>query len=1240
MARTSYGTQAQKHAKSVLEALLIYANDELEIDLDEITTKRFSQQLQISWQTEYQCIIRTKIKVLQDLTALLPKPQKLSKEQIRESLKRYKDFLEILQDHRTATQGSEYWHFTLELWHPRKEIAANLARFDTEWEQRRSRNGTTQPIDELSLIEAPDVSGFHGRTTELAQLTEWAIQDRCRTIAIVGMGGIGKTALATKFACSSGKEFDRVIWRSLLQAPPLEDLLAELLETLTPGQAIPQRIDSRITRLLEQLRLARCLLVLDNLEAVLQTGEPLGAYRSGYERYAILLRQFGEVPHQSTIVLTSREKPEEISALEGFTLPVRSIRLQGLLTDEAKVILQAKGLQATHTLEQQLIEVYHGNPLALKVAATAIQELFDGSIATFLAQGTTLFKGIRNLLDQQFDRLSPFEHHILYWLAINREPTPMQEIHDDLVPAVSKAELLQTLESVQRRSLIEQNDSNYTLQPVVMEYVTERLIEQVIQELIAQQPVLFKSHALVKVQAKEYVRETQIRLIIRPIINPLISEFRSISHLEAHLQNLVSIQQTQAPLEPGYVGGNLLNLLRELNTDFSDRDFSNLAIWQADLRNLTLHRTNFSNAHFVRSSFTQKVGSIFAIAFSPDGNYMVTGDASAQVYSWCIADSQLFLPFQGHLHWVFALAFSPDGRTLISGSGDQTLKVWNATTGELIRTLQNPEAIFCVVYSPDGQTVAIASGDHTVKLWNPQTGQWLRTFQGHTDRVCCVAYRSDGRLLASGGADQTVKVWDADSGMAIATLQGHTKQVRSVAFYLDHTLTSSSEDGTIKRWDIQTGNCIQTLTGHTYWVNAIAYSADGKVLSSASEDQTVKLWDAKSGKLLRTLYGHENPVRAIAFHPQRRIFASAGSGKAVKLWDAETGQTLKTFQGFTNSVHRAVFSSEGQRVFSAHGDGLIRIWSSQTQQLLQTLTGHTNFVHWLACAPRDSENRDLLVSCSNDHTIRLWNINSGQLLRTLRGHQGLVWRAIFSPDGHTIASCGGDQTIKLWNASSGWLSQKNSEEELCFRTIEGHTDWVSTISFSPDQQMLASGSFDQTIKLWNLTTGELIKTLQGHTSPVLVASFHPDQPILVSGSDDATLRLWNVETGESYKILQGHQGGIWSIAFSPNGEMLATGSADQTIRLWDVQTGQTLRIFQGHSNQPRSVAFHPNGQTILSSGDDETIRFWSVETGQCLQILRTDRPYEGMNLSGVTGLTMAQKQMLNALGATPNSSST
>jgi hypothetical protein len=334
--------------------------------------------------------------------------------------------------------------------------------------------------------EAPDGSSFYGRVEEIEQLSHWIVHDRCRLVEIMGMGGIGKSALAAKVARQVQDHFKCVIWRSLRNAPLLETLLAELVLFLS-GQ---QDIQATPERLLHWIQSQRCLIILDNHDTLLQPGEHAGTYQSNFANYKEFFQLLGESSHQSCILLTSREKSAEIALLEDWDGVVRSFSLKGSC-EASLALIDAKRLVGTDAEKRQLCELYRCNPLALKMVATSIQSLFDGDIGAFLQTETPVFNGIRRLLNQQFERLSPLEQNIMVWLAINREWTTITELQADIVPAVSRASLLEALESLTWRSLIEKRVSQgeakpigeYTQQPVIMEYITDYFVRQLANEL-------------------------------------------------------------------------------------------------------------------------------------------------------------------------------------------------------------------------------------------------------------------------------------------------------------------------------------------------------------------------------------------------------------------------------------------------------------------------------------------------------------------------------------------------------------------------------------------------------------------------------------------------------------------------------------------------------------------------------------------------------------------------------------
>lgn len=1082
---------------------------------------------------------------------------------------------------------------------------------------------------------APDASIFYGRTDELTTIKQWILQDKCRLVALFGMGGIGKTSLAIKVAQELQNEFEFVIWRCLRNAPPVEELLAELIQFLSDKKEtdLPKNIEGRISRSLEYLHSSRCLLILDNAEAILQGGDEAGGdrttsltgrYRDGYEGYGLLFRCIAEAPHNSCLLLTSREQPKGLAAKVGEKLPVRFLQLTGLPATEGREIFSVKGsFSASEEEWQVLISRYAGNPLALEIVASAVRDFFNSSISQFLefiSKGPFIFDDIRDLLERQFHRLTDREKEIMYWLAINREPVSLEELQQDLVSSLSSCEFVESLISLQRRSLIEKHDAFFTQQPVVMEFMTTRLIDGICEEITEGKIALFKTHALVKNTALDYVIETQIRLILKPIIDRLIAGFGR-DNLEKHLDKILSPLRGKSPQETGYLSGNIINLLRQLQVDLSGHDFSNLTVWQADLRGINLHNVNFAHSDLRQSVFSEAMGNILSVAFSPDGELFATGDTDCNIRLWQTRTGQQLLTLRGHTNWVRSVAFSPDGKILASGSADRTVRLWDYRTGKchLVCT-EHSSGVYSVAFSPDGTILASGSADQTVRCWDVREGKCWKTLTGHTDWVRSVAFSPDGKILISGGADQTIRCWDIGTGECFKIWQGHTDWVYSVAFSNDgKTLVSGSADRTVRCWDIITGECLITCTGHSNGVYSVALSADGKIVASASLDQTVKLWDISTGNCLKTCTGHTNQVCAIAFSPHGKILVSVSLDQTIRSWDVSTGSCLRTCTGHTSWIYSVAFSSDGQTLATASADQTVRCWDVGTGNYLRTCIGHTNQVYSVAFSP----DNQIIATASADQTVRCWDVSTGSCLRTLRGHTDWVYSVAFNPQSGLLASASADHTIKLWDVSKG----------ECVRTFTGHSNGVYSVAFSSDGQTLASASLDKTVKLWDVGTGNCTRTFTGHSNGVYSVAFSLDGDTLVSGSADQMVKIWDVRDGKCWKTCTGHSNWVYSVAFSPEGNTLASASFDQTVRIWDVDTGRCYRIFTGHTHQVCSVAFSPQGNMVASGGTDETVRLWDVDTGECLKILRAKKLYDGMNIAGVTGLTEAQKATLIALGA-------
>ncbi len=519
--------------------------------------------------------------------------------------------------------------------------------FDTAGFQRlvEAREATRQPVPVITPMSgtrhqswgnAPDVERFLSRTSERATIRQWVLDDRCRVVGVFGIGGIGKTLLATRVARDLESEFQHVYWRSLQNAPGFGEWLTGALGGLSPRDPLLSAGDAqRLDRLLELLRETRSLFILDNFETVLQPGEQAGTYLPGYATYGDFLQLIAETPHQSCVVVTSREEPPQIGPLKGSNGPVRTLTLGGLRTEDVRGLLRDKDLLGDDTAWTNLVDSYGGNGLALKVVGETIRELFGGNISAFLTEveGSRggVIGGVRSLLDSQTARLSQLEQRVLRWLAIEREAVTFAELAAEMSGIAGRGPVREATIALLRRSLLERRDPGPTflLQPVILEYVTDQFTADMCRAIAHGSAQELREQPLLKATATDLVRFSQERLILQPMIDRLTLELGGQAAVERRLVDLLDELRLLTCDEQMYGPGNVVNLLRQLRGDLRRIDLSGLLIRQAYLQGVEAQDAVLTAAHLTESALPEAFHAM-SVALSADGAHMITGTTTGR----------------------------------------------------------------------------------------------------------------------------------------------------------------------------------------------------------------------------------------------------------------------------------------------------------------------------------------------------------------------------------------------------------------------------------------------------------------------------------------------------------------------------------------------------------------------------------------------------------------------------------
>jgi eukaryotic-like serine/threonine-protein kinase len=425
-------------------------------------------------------------------------------------------------------------------------------------------------------------------------------------------------------------------------------------------------------------------------------------------------------------------------------------------------------------------------------------------------------------------------------------------------------------------------------------------------------------------------------------------------------------------------------------------------------------------------------------------------------------------------------------------------------------------------------------------------------------------------------------------------------------------------------WRLQHSSLF-TLEGHAGPVVAVVFSPDGKRLASGSEDRTFRIWNAETGQLLARVREHAASVARLAFSPDGRLLASGCYDGTIKIWrltpsGIEDDSPLVTFRGHAAGFICVAFSPDGRLLASGSQDKTIKLWQippivsstpsppgsnqrndqtlpgREATMPLYTLADHRSRINCIVFSPDGRR----LASASGETSdvfrpgeVKLWDLAERRVALELNDHTATVTGLAFSPDGKYLATGSYDRTIKIWDLAMRATGKARSP----LRTLHGHGKAILDLVFSRDGNHLASAGQDRTVGVWNPWVGEEVLRLRGHTDEVNAVALSPDGRRVASGSEDKTVRVWDATTSQETQTLEGHEQDVNCVAVDPSGRRLATASDDGTVGIWDAAAGKSLFRLSGHRAGANSVAFHPGGRWLASGAQDGAIKIWDLAGG-------------------------------------------
>lgn len=490
---------------------------------------------------------------------------------------------------------------------------------------------------------------------------------------------------------------------------------------------------------------------------------------------------------------------------------------------------------------------------------------------------------------------------------------------------------------------------------------------------------------------------------------------------------------------------------------------------------------------------------------------------------------------------------------------------------------------------------------------------------GHTSQVDGVAISPNGQLLASGSTDFSVRIWDINTGEQLNLLEGHTGDITSIAFSPNgQLLVSTGRRFQAIVWDVQTGEMLNSLQGHG---NAVVYDAvfspDGMYLYTSGGDGELVQWDIASGAQINRFQGHQvAAVLSIDISPDGEQLLSGSRATELILWDTRTAAVLGRLAGHDSAVNDLKFSPDGTKAVSVDGGGEIILWdmlainetisiddtavlSNINSSIAQPFFNAVDNIFGVAFSPNGQHIYTASSgSTSAENSVYIWNAETGQVITRLEGHDDGVLSIAVSGTGHLVASGSVDQTIRLWN-----VGQSGSEFHL-----DAHTSRVTNVFVQDD--LLYTASADNSLRVWDADTGREVSRIEVTGMSFVAADVSPNGERALLGSRNGVLIEVEMETNVTLNELSTAEGGehnetVEIVTYLDDERALSAG-LDNKIILWDMIAGRSIRTYEGHTDGIYDLAVFPDGTQFASASIDGTVRIWNLATGETSTILTSN----------------------------------